>query len=66
MKTINKMKDGLLNGRKYCNYMTNKGLIFKICSWFIQLNIKKIHNLIENMGRRSEQIFFQREHAEGQ
>ena len=40
-------------------YMTDTGLISKICKYFIQLNIKK-------KGRRSEQTFFQRSHTNDQ
>ena len=42
----------------------NKGLIFKIRKQVIQLNIRKATQL--KMGRRTEQIFLQREHADGQ
>ena len=43
------------------NDMTNKKLISKICNQLIQFNIKN-KRPIQKMGRRQEQILFQRIH----
>ena len=47
----------------FAKYMTDNGLIYKICKYFIQLNIKKKQ---QQLGRRSEQMFFQRSHINDQ
>ena len=47
-ETIDKMKRQSTQWEKiFANYMTNKGLICKICNQLIQLNIKKTKNPIK-------------------
>ena len=47
----------------YANHMSDKWLVSKIYKQLIQLNIKK--QIIQSkMGRRLEQTFFQRRHAD--
>ena len=47
----------------FANHKTNKELISNICKQFIYLKIKKTSNLIKKVGRRTEQMFFQRRNA---
>ena len=48
------------------NGTTDKGLIFKMCKQFIQLNIRKTNNPLKKMSRRPKQTFIQRRHTDGQ
>ena len=48
-------------GEITANETTDKGLISKATQ---QLNIRKINNPINKMGRRSEQTFLQRRHTD--
>ena len=55
--------------KMFVNDMTDKGLISKIYKQFMQCNNKKPDNNKEpnqKMGRRPEQIFFQRNHRDGE
>jgi len=56
VETINKIKRQLTEWEKiFSNEVTNKGLKSKIYKDFIQLNIVKTNNLInQKMGRRLE------------
>ena len=51
------------------NYISDKGLISKICKKLIQLNSKKKKKerkiLIKKMGKGTKQIFFQRRYTNG-
>ena len=47
------------------NETTDKELISKIHKQLLQLNSRKINNLIKKMGQRTKQTFLQRRHTDG-
>jgi len=58
-----------VNGKRYTNNLSNKGLVAQMYKelHLLQLNTKKIPKMsIEKMGRKHEQIFLQRRHLDGQ
>ena len=70
MESINKMKRQPTKWENIlANYMTDKGLISKMCKQFIQLNIKNKTKTKESnlkMGRKPEYTFIQRRYTDGQ
>ena len=48
----------------FANYVTNKGLVFKIYKQLMRLNSVKTNDPIKKMGSRPKQIFLQRRHTD--
>ena len=64
-KTISKVKRQPSDWEKViANKATDKGLISKIYKQYLQLNFRKINDLIKKMGQITEQTFLQRRHTD--
>ena len=65
-ETINKVKRQPSEWEKIiANETTDKQLISKIYKQLMQLNTRKINDLIKTMDQRTKQTFLQRRHADG-
>ena len=65
-ETISKVKRQPSEQEKIiANEATDKELISKIYKQLMQLNSRKINDLIKKMGQRTRQTFLQRRHTEG-
>ena len=65
-ESISKMKRQPSEWKKIiANETTDKELIPKIYKLLMQLNTRKINDLIKEMGRRTKQTFLQRRHTDG-
>ena len=66
-ETVNKIKRQPTEWKRvFANDIYDKGLVSKIYKEFTQFNTRKTKTIHLKMGRRHEQTFLQRRHADGQ